>query len=81
MGIISKIIGLVILIIMVLAFSTFFLFVYEEIKYSWKMNQMINENNATCYLERGVLKIPLAKICTWNNTLQIEKRAITSLQP
>ena len=49
---------------------------YEEIKYSWKMNKMIDDNNATCYLERGILKFPLAKICTWNNTLHVEKTKI-----
>ena len=52
------------------------MWLYQEVKYSWKMNKMVDEHNATCYLERGFLKFPLARICTWNNTLHVEKTQI-----
>ena len=46
---------------------------FEEIKYSWKMNQEIDNHNATCYLERGMFNFPLAKVCTWNETIMVQK--------
>ena len=45
----------------------------NELKHSWKMNKEINNNNATCYLDRGMFNIPFATICTYNNTLILQK--------
>ena len=69
MGALGIIISIGIIVLMV--FSAFW--TYEQIKYSWKMNKEMNEHNATCYLERGLFNLPLASICTYNNTLIIER--------
>lgn len=63
-----------IIIILVLFFAAFW--TYEELKYSWKINREMNDNNATCYLERGVFKFPLARVCTYNNTFIVEKTQV-----
>ena len=47
--------------------------VFDEIRYSYKTYKELNDNNATCYFDRGWFNIPLAKICTYNNTILIEK--------
>jgi hypothetical protein len=65
--------GLLILFIVILIMFFAAFWTFEEIKYSWKINKEINDNNATCYLERGLFKFPLARICTYNNTFIVEK--------
>ena len=70
------VIGIIIIIVMLIAGVFLGMWAYEEVKYSWKMNQMIDDNNATCYLERGFLKFPLARICSWNNTIHVERTKI-----
>jgi len=70
MGLIKSLIAVVIILLMIFAA----LWVYAEIKYSLEMKKEINDNNATCYFERGIFKIPVARICTYNKTIIIEKR-------
>ena len=66
-------IGVLIIIIMLLV-GTFLGFrLYDEMRYSWKQNQEMNNNNATCYFDRGWFNIPLAKICSYNQTVLVEK--------
>ena len=60
------------IIIVLILFGFTFWFV-EEIRYSWKINKELNNHNATCYLDRGVFKLPVAKVCTYNKTLVIER--------
>ena len=65
----------ILFLIMFLLISFFLVFLMiEEMRYSWKVNKEMNDNNATCYLERGLFRIPVAKICTYNNTIIVEKR-------
>ena len=47
--------------------------IFDEIRYSFAVEKELNDNNATCYFDRGWFNIPLAKICTYNNTILIEK--------
>jgi len=68
-ALLGQLIGIIIILLMI--FSAFW--VYEEIKYSWKIHKELNLNNATCYLERGLFKLPLAEICTYNKTFIITK--------
>lgn len=63
---------LLLIIIMLIMFSTAF-WIVEEMRYSWKMYKMIDEHNATCYLERGLFNLPLASICSYEDTVTIEK--------
>jgi len=59
------------LVIIILA-AMLFIRGVDELKYSYKVKQELKENNATCYLDRGWFNIPLAKICTYNDTLIIK---------
>ncbi len=71
-----KIFGTIIAIfIMLLMFISAF-WVYDELKYSWKMNKEMNDNNATCYFDRGLFNFPLARVCTYNKTIIVEKEEI-----
>ena len=45
----------------------------DEFNYSYKINKEINDNNATCYFDRGLFNIPLAKVCTYNKTVIVER--------
>tara|TARA_R100000750_G_scaffold62064_1_gene54666 strand:- start:739 stop:1026 length:288 start_codon:yes stop_codon:yes gene_type:complete len=67
------VLGILFLIIFLIIalFASFW--IIEEVRYSWKNKQEINNNDATCYLERGVFKFPYARICTYNNTFIVEK--------
>jgi|TARA_Y100000310_G_scaffold345029_2_gene461284 hypothetical protein len=69
MGVFGVIVAVLLILLMFLAAFR----VYDEIKYSWKMKQELNNNNATCYFERGWFNLPLAKVCTYNNTIILEK--------
>jgi len=53
----------------------------SEVQYSYKVNREMNENNATCYWDRGWFNIPMAKICTYNNTIIIKKENETMSMP
>jgi len=53
--------------------------IFDEIRYSFKYYKELNDNNATCYFDRGWFNIPLAKICTYNNTILIKKENNTYL--
>lgn len=44
----------------------------SEIQYSYKSYRNMDDHNATCYWDRGWFNIPLAKICTYNNTIIIK---------
>jgi len=65
--------GILVLIILILVMLFAAFWIIEEARYSWKINKEINDNNATCYFERGLFKIPLARVCTYNNTFIVEK--------
>jgi len=69
MGFIKAMIVLVLLIVA----AIFLIRVIDEIKYSFAVDKELNENNATCYFDRGWFNLPLSKVCTYNNTLLIEK--------
>lgn len=60
-----------IIVLCLLAFAAFW--IIDEFKYSYKVNEGLKDNNATCYFDRGIFNIPLARICTYNKTLMIEK--------
>lgn len=64
--------AIAILLIVLMFFSAFW--VYEQISYSWKMNKDMEGNNATCYFDRGLFNFPLAKVCTYNKTIVIERK-------
>ena len=64
----------ILILIIFLLISLFLAFrMIEEMKYSWKLNKELNNNNATCYFERGLFNLPLAKVCTYNNTIIVER--------
>ena len=66
--------------VIIILFAMLFIRLVDEVKYSFKVKQELKENNATCYWDRGWFNIPLAKICTYNNTLIIKKENDTYLQ-
>ena len=67
-------IAFVFIFLLVSLFVTFWLI--DQMKFSWKINKEIQGQNATCYLERGLFKIPIAKVCFYNQTMLIEKRQL-----
>ena len=62
---------LLIILMLVLIFAAFW--ILEEVTYSLKNKQVIDEHDATCYFERGLFKFPLARICSYNDTIIVEK--------
>jgi len=72
MGAIKSLIGLGILILMFL--SAFW--VYDQIKYSWKVEKDLNNNDATCYFDRGIFNLPLARVCAYNKTLMLQREQL-----
>ena len=65
--------GILLFIVLMLVMLVVAFWIIEEVRYSWKINKQIDDNNATCYLERGLFKIPLARICSYEDTLIVEK--------
>jgi len=63
--------AMIVLVIIILTAMLFIRFI-DEVQYSYKVKQELKENNATCYWDRGWFNIPLAKICTYNNTIIIK---------
>ena len=47
--------------------------VFDQVRYSLTVKQELNNQDATCYFDRGVFNLPIVKICTYNNTLLVEK--------
>ena len=70
-------IGTVIIIMMLLVGVFLGFRLYDEVSYSWKMNKEMNDNNATCYFDRGWFNIPLAKICSYEDTILLEKEELS----
>tara|TARA_R100001530_G_scaffold50970_1_gene37841 strand:+ start:1974 stop:2282 length:309 start_codon:yes stop_codon:yes gene_type:complete len=66
-------VGILILIVFIIVALVASFWIIEEAKYSWKNKKIINEHNATCYLERGLFKFPLATICSYEDTVILEK--------
>jgi len=64
---------IMIALVLIILAAMFFVRLVDEIKYSYKVKQEFKENDATCYWDRGWFNLPLAKICTYNDTVIIKK--------